>query len=351
MKRASTPTTHTLPAPGPTDSRYDGARRQSKGIRRRPPRIALVVACSYRKRTPPPVELRLSSLQGLPDERAVEWSRRISETEAARHRAHDLYAGDHWRAACEAYRLARQYSSRAELWVVSAGYGLILSDTLIKSYGATFASGATDSVWRGLAEGDRRECLRNWWQKLDHQCAFADLFHEHEDCALVIAAGAAYIDAFEPELEEALECDSTGDRVSLISGGSRRSDASLPANGALSAAVGGTDTARNARLLAVLAREATEHRFSRARMEEIVMRMALVAPSRPRRAGRSAPDEEIARRVHTLRRRVHGISRTRALRELRKMGIACEQARFARIWARDPEIDSVPAEDAVTGVL
>ena len=156
MKRASTPTTRTPRSSGLTDLSRDGGRTQVKAVRKRPPRVALVVACSQRKRTRPPSELRLSSIDAAPDERAVQWSRRIHEVEAAQHRAQDLYVGDHWRAACEAYRLAQQYSSRAELWVVSAGYGLIPSSKTIKPYSATFATGSADSVWRGPADGDRQ---------------------------------------------------------------------------------------------------------------------------------------------------------------------------------------------------
>src|SRR6266516_150099 len=131
MKRASTATTRTLRSSGLTELRRDSARAPVTAVRKRPPRVALVVACSQRKCTRPPEELRLSSIEAAPDERAVHWSRRIHEVDAANHRAQDLYVGDHWRAACEAYRLAQLYSSRAELWVVSAGYGLITSSKTI----------------------------------------------------------------------------------------------------------------------------------------------------------------------------------------------------------------------------
>jgi hypothetical protein len=333
MKRASTHTTHTPRSSGLGDLTRERAEARAKGTRKRPPRVVLVVACSQRKRVPPPVELRLSSIEARPDGRVVEWTRRIRETEAAHHLARDLYLGDHWRSACEAYRLARQYSSRAELWVISAGYGLIPSSKLIKPYGATFASRAADSVWRGSAEGDRRECLSDWWQKLDHHRALAELLPNRDNGAVLIAAGSAYIDAIEADLAEALVRDPTGDRIAVICGGSRKNDAFLPVDGALRAAVGGTDSALNARLLAALAREAAEHGFSRARMEATVMRMVRAAPDSTRRVGTSTTDQEIARLVQTLRRRFAALSRTRALRELRKMGIACEQAHGYRLRA------------------
>src|SRR5438105_4578850 len=104
-------------------------------LRKRPPKIVLVAACSQRKRVPPPLDLRLGSLASGPEERATQWRKRLDEVEAGRQVAIELYAGDHWHSACQAYRLARRYSSRAELWVMSAGYGLIRSNTPIKPYG------------------------------------------------------------------------------------------------------------------------------------------------------------------------------------------------------------------------
>jgi hypothetical protein len=351
MRRASTHTTRTPLSVGLADLTRERAEARAKVRRKRPPRIVLVVACSQRKRVAPPPELRLSSIQAPPEIRAAEWVRRIREIESARHRAHDLYLGDHWSSVCDAFRFAQQYSSRAELWIISAGYGLIPSSTLIKSYGATFATRAADSVWRGHADGDRRSCLRSWWQALDHERALADLLPSSDNGAVVIAAGAAYIDAIDADLAEALERDGTGDRVAVISAGSRMNEAFLSANGGLRATVGGTDSALNARLLAILARDAPEHGFSRARMEATVMRMIRGAPSSTRRAGTPKTDEEVARQIKALRRRFTGISRTGALRELRKKGIACEQARFAMIWTGVVSGDSVAAKDAVARLL
>lgn len=334
MKRASTPITRTPPSDGLADLSPDGGKSQDKVLRKRPPRIALVVACSQRKRTPPPLELRLSSIDTGPDERPTEWSRRIHEVEASQHRAQDLYIGDHWRAACEAYRLAQQYSNRAELWVISAGYGLIASSKLIKSYGATFATGSEDSVWRGPSEGDRRRRLREWWGALGHDVALTDLLPTRGDGAVVIAAGAAYLAALDADLQHTLHRDAGDDRVSVISAGTRGDGVLLPVSGRFRTGLGGTDSSLNARLLALLARDATAHQFRRSAMAATLTRMASALPSTMRRSGRRTGDAQIARRIREIRQHVPGISRTSALRELRNDGIACEQARFRSIWKR-----------------
>src|SRR5690348_5908501 len=95
--------------------------------RKRPPRIVLVVSCTQRKRIAPPAELRLGSVGGVPGERSEEWRRRLQAVDERTHPIYDLYVGEHWRAVRDAYELALKFSSRTELWVISAGHGLIAS--------------------------------------------------------------------------------------------------------------------------------------------------------------------------------------------------------------------------------
>jgi hypothetical protein len=347
MKKAFTATTHTPQSSGLTDLSPDSATKgkgkdkdKDKDTRKRPPRIVLVVACSQRKRVPPPRELQLGSIRSEPDERARQWAKRLGEVDAPHKPAEELYAGDHWHSVREAYALARRYSSRTELWVISAGYGLIPSTKPIKPYSATFASGASDSVWRGPVEGDRKECLRRWWQALRHDAALSDILGGEHDGAIVICAGAAYLAALEVELEGALKHDSTRDRISVISAGAQENGARLPVSGRLRAAVGGTDSALNARLLRFLTAEAPAHRFSRSAMAASLcgLNASLALATRPRRE--TTTDEEIAARIQQMRERAPRMSRTAGLRYLRSCGIACEQSRFALVWNRAPDVVS-----------
>lgn len=307
--------------------------------RKRPPRIVLVVACSQRKRLTPPTELRLASIPSGPEERAAEWGQRLHKVDAPRERAEKLYAGDHWHSAREAYRLARRYSNRAELWVISAGYGLIPRSKPIKPYGATFATGRADSVWRGPAEGNRRECLRRWWEALGHESALADLLPKGEDGAIVIAAGTAYLAALDCDLKGALQNDVSGDRISVISGGSRQVDALLPVDSRFRRVVSGTNSALNARVLVWLAATAESHRFRRSSMAVALDRVHAGLATIPRVARESTTDEGIRAEIQLMRKQSPGMSRTSALRDLRNRGFACEQGRFAAIWETNVPAD------------
>src|SRR5262245_22268315 len=125
MRRASTRTMHTLQSNGHALS-SDGT-RDRRHIRKRSPRIVPVASCTNRKLVKPPSELRLGSVAGNPDQRSAEWSRRLRTIDAPRMRTDELYVGEHWRVVRDAYELTLKYSVRAELWVVSAGYGLVES--------------------------------------------------------------------------------------------------------------------------------------------------------------------------------------------------------------------------------
>ena len=298
---------------------------------RRPPRIALVVACTQRKRLVPSVELRLGSIEGSPEERSVEWRRRVRSIKAKTLPAHELYVGDHWRAACEAYELALRYSNRAELWVISAGHGLVRSGKSLKAYSATFASGSPDSVWRDSRDGDRRVRLTTWWSGLSHDAALTDLLDG--DGAIVIAAGARYIEALGADIQAAAAHDQSNEHVSIISAGSRADEILLPASGRLRKTLGGTDAAINGRVLAALAARSVEHRFRRSAMSAALAELTAGAVATNRSSGKSATDNHIVRQIQRIRGQNPTISRTDALRHLRRSGTACEQGRFASLWA------------------
>jgi hypothetical protein len=273
----------------------------------------------------------LASIEGTADERVREWRRRLARVPAPRLAAGQTYVGDHWRAVLEAYEPAHAYSTRVELWAISAGYGLIRYDKQIKPYSATFAAGDRDSVWRGASDGGRVERLQSWWRQLNHEAAIEELL-PRSNGALVIAAGAAYLTAVEADLEGVSTAAVNEETVSVISAGARGNGTLLPVSGKLRGVVGGTDSALNARTLRLLAATAVEHEFRHSEMKRVLKRVTRYAKPTVRQPGLAASDAAIGKEIRTRRRADPGLSRTRALREIRADGIACEQDRFAAIW-------------------
>jgi hypothetical protein len=201
---------------------------------------------------------------------------------------------------------------------------------MIKPYSVTFANGSTDSVWRGSGDGDRQTRLQDWWKALPHDASLSELLRS--DGTIVIAAGAAYLAPLAADLAAALQHDRSGERISVLSAGSRGNGALLPVSGQFRAAVGGTDAALNARLLGLLAADAAVHEFRRSAMNRTLARMASRLPMTYRSTGETVTDAQIMREIKAIRRRWPSISRTQALRELRQSGVACEQSRFGSIW-------------------
>ncbi len=310
----------------------EAQQRAQRSARRRSPNVSLVVACSQRKRIAPAPDLRLGSLRDDGEPRVEEWIRRLEGVDGPRLRAQDLYAGDHWQAALTAYQFTLRYTGRAELWVISAGVGLVAGTKLLRSYSATFASGSPDSVWRGPGDGDRQARLREWWRALPHDGTLSDLLVR--DGFVVVAAGAAYVDALRDDLDALHQQDGTGERVSVISAGSRGNGWLLPASGHMRGIAGGTDGALNARLLGLLAEGAEGHGFRHSEMGAALVRAAARVPATARSAGITASDDEVARHIRRMRRGSRSLSRTQALHQLRAARVACEQSRFASIWDR-----------------
>ena len=292
----------------------------------------IAVACSQRKRLPIPTELRVSTIPPRADDRAAVWRQRLSDVESPQSPAESLYAGDHWKWALEGYRRTQRYSHRAELWVISAGYGLIPATEAIKPYGATFATGAADSVWRGSFDGDRRQYVRDWWASLEHRASLVELIAARKDTIVVVVAGAAYLEAAARDIAVARDHDPSGERLSVISAGARGNGVLVPVDGRFREAVGGTDSSLNARLLALIAEDAAAHRFRHSAMSKRIAALASRLPPRDRQEGKTATDVEVMEHIETIRGKRPSISRTRALHELRERGIACEQRRFAMLW-------------------
>ena len=103
--------------PGERPAPASGVRR---GVRHG---AALIVACSQRKRLPVHQELRLGRSTCRPANGSASGGT-DSNGGCSSNARPDLYSGDHWHAACEAFRLAA--STRA---VLSCGYFLLVTDS------------------------------------------------------------------------------------------------------------------------------------------------------------------------------------------------------------------------------
>src|SRR5262249_20102073 len=130
--------------------------------------LHIIVNCTDRKRVPIPDRLQLRRVRGnSPLARVGLWITRLASYTGESLEASDLYAGDHWTVAKSLVGQARGVGFRTELWISSAGYGLVSSRARLHPYSATFAAHHPDTVVRPRKTAEeRREDLRTWWQGL-----------------------------------------------------------------------------------------------------------------------------------------------------------------------------------------
>ena len=161
-----------------------------------------------------------------PDQVVVSWLETIQDHNLVKYSAEDLYGGSHWKEVIKCVNVSRDFKFLPELWIVSAGWGLIPSDFKITPYAASFAEGENsiqNLKWPKELSGKERS--RYWWSEINRrrnadlpqsliQLNFT-LKNKSKFCFLIILSKEYY---FPLELE-IIELISAGAEVVIISCG------------------------------------------------------------------------------------------------------------------------------------
>ena len=119
--------------------------------------LRVVVSCTDRKRLPPAPDLQLRSYGDDLPERVSSWIARIDNPGDNEIRAADLYQGEHWSVVQQLTDAASAVGVTVDLWIASAGYGLISPEDLVESYAATFSTrgcGFNHEEWKYILAFD-----------------------------------------------------------------------------------------------------------------------------------------------------------------------------------------------------
>ncbi|MDM7164749.1 hypothetical protein QUH30_25785, partial [Klebsiella pneumoniae] len=114
-----------------------------------------------------------------------------------------LYKGGHWSTAMSIYD-----AQPIELWVLSAGFGLLKHGDGIVPYQATFATGHKDSIPLFSDKYGKKFFYQEWWGKLNeasplkksHPVSLSDLMMDKSDEYFIICASPDYINAINMDL-------------------------------------------------------------------------------------------------------------------------------------------------------
>lgn len=145
--------------------------------------------------------------------------------------ASTLYSGSHWGETLKAFdKLSAQSSISSELWILSAGCGLIPADLKVPAYSATFSSGADgihELIWQpGWSPKERAQY---WWTRINEAKpggiphTLSDIPSDSDTLWLFVLS-KEYMPAIEQELFELI---SSGQQVLIASAGSYANRQSL----------------------------------------------------------------------------------------------------------------------------
>lgn len=306
--------------------------------------INLVVSCTNRKKLQPPPGLSVHEFVSYNLEgRLDRWIENLNRIQAQELCAKEMYSGDHWSVTRSIPPECAVGDLSVNLWVCSAGYGLISAETRIKPYRATFTSGQLDFIGLGLGPDDLASARRRWWHRvcessLEHPVgprSFSDLAVQASEVPMLVVLSGDYLEAVQDDLLRVISLDYFKRHLSIISSGTPNDhplwkDHLLPSSADLAGTVGGALTSLNirvARLLLGSLDGAEPDHATLMRLCAAIERKPLVIPVR-----KEMTDHEVAVFIRLRLKKHPEMSRTPMLTALRESGHACEQRRFGRIF-------------------
>jgi hypothetical protein len=267
--------------------------------------------------------------------RLADWIRRLSNSKGKAMRAIDLYCGDHWHVL-RTLAQTQTKPPKFELWVASAGWGLISSEDNITSYGATFSHLESDSVihprvalresqlwWNGLVQSNLQEKKSPY--------SLTALAKRNPESPMLVALPPGYLVLAARSLLE------TPELLVVVSGGTKRevefSTNLIPCDSRLQPLLGGSLTSLNARVARYILDKYTSRtlRASRVIQDFETLISQSEKHSLPKRDAMT--DEEVSDFISKQLSIAHSKqSHSSLLRAFRDLGKACEQSRFRRIY-------------------
>ena len=297
-----------------------------------------VTTCTARKTVPCPAELSAKTLRkGSAKERFSEWSKRLAQTKEPKAAPIDLYCGNSWAIA---RRIHEQHAKKIDVWVASAGHGLISIEERVVSYAATFSRQEEDFVLGPNSDSTTDE----WWKVLcarrakskHYPYSIADIASTAPYRPLLVAFSAEYFRAAKADLTKAQTLLDDPDLLVIVSAGSKPDKVlgpnMVPCDSRLEHVFGKSRMALNLRVAEALIQHFPQKQLRASNVAAHLGEILEGLPPSKYPDRTPSTDEE----VNTfLRRRTSASdnhSYTGLLREYRATGRACEQRRFRALY-------------------
>jgi hypothetical protein len=274
---------------------------------------------------------------------AAAWTGRLATEQESGILARRLYSGDHWKIASQLPHAARQAGVAADLWVVSAGYGLIPSDATVASYSATFSQAHPDEIVRRF-HPTAANAKAVWWEELARWAGPApgsprrirDVARENPAAPILAIASPSYLEAIEHDLLEAVEMLASPSLLVIVAAGARKvgplASHLVDCDARFQAALGGARMSLNQRIARHVLLNSPPWPWSAEGFSKVLASTCAQQERSLARAGKKLTDNEVKQ---YLSKRLSADPRSRPtglLRELRSSGISCEQKRFKALF-------------------
>jgi hypothetical protein len=310
--------------------------------------INIVVTCTSRKRFEPVPELHLRSVGVCRDiqERARIWAKRLVSAHGQTLPAEEVYCGEHWSVVRSLPLVATRLGMKANLWISSAGYGLVTPRSRIHSYNATFSTSEEDSVTVSLAAGDRRYAAQRWWTALarwegpipESPRTITEMARANPKSPLLIIASQMYLDAMELDIQEAVTALVDKTLLLIVSSAYPRTGALkqfvLPSDARFQKLLGGTRASLNVRVAKFLLTKIRPGSLNCENARRYLAKILNQQPSVKALSRKPVSDAVVKRFVRKALRTESQLSASALLRKFRDSGNACEQARFRALYAQ-----------------
>jgi len=318
-------------------------------------KLIIISACASQKSHTPHETCHLDAcVKESPTLTAKEWILRVQDSKLRKCPAEKLYMGSHWKETIACVKAAADKGLAPELFVLSAGWGLVPAKAEISSYSATFSSGkdSIDNIqWpRGYTPKERAQ---EWWKALNRMREMATprslaelpaFFKESRKLIFLLILSKEYYQAIEPEI---IELVSKGHDVIIVSAGLYSEISSvnplvrdhiLPVSDKFKQAdeyLNKSNTSLNARLAKwLVVKHCKDLKKGLSALHEIFLKMEKSLPKMQRREVVRMADEEV---LHFIKKNISSVNNTatkllRLLRDSEKK--SCEQKRFGKLFGK-----------------
>ena len=314
------------------------------------PLVNVVVTCSKKKKFPGFDQILFQNLEAPNLETAVtKWVASLRKSCLPGCSALELYAGDHWSIVRELPQIAKSKGFRLQVWICSAGYGLIGLDSVVKPYSASFSGAASDFIGRLSSKDKCQRPLQLWWELLSGwegpgtapERSITQVAKAYPDSPLIIAISEPYLNALTPDIQWAATQVRSLESLTIVSVGTKSSselsEFILPARVELQSFLGGARNSLNVRILRQIINESDLFAPNLTTLKNRWSELCLNSNEPMGNFRQRINDDEVTSFIRQGLTQHPKASHTGLLRRLRDSGHACEQSRFADLFRKAKE--------------